>query len=70
VHLQVIASRGRETVVDRSGQPATGIAALPPATFDVSLKLGGDGRWRLCTADPVGPVQTADGALESNPSLL
>lgn len=70
VHLQVDASRGMETIVDGNGQPASGIAALPPATFDVSLNLGGDGRWRLCTAEPAGPVHTADGALESNPSLL
>jgi hypothetical protein len=70
VHLGLVASRGMETVVDRSGQPASGIAALPPATFDVSLNLGGDGRWRLCTIDPVGPLPTVDGAPQSNPSLL
>jgi X-X-X-Leu-X-X-Gly heptad repeat protein len=70
VHLQVEASRGAESVVDGSGQLASGVAALPVAAFDVSLNLGGDGRWRLCTADPLGPVRTADGALESNPSLL
>jgi hypothetical protein len=70
VHLQVVASRSAETVVDGSGQPASGIAALPPATFDVSLHLGGDGRWRLCTADPLGPVLTSTGAVESDPSLL
>jgi hypothetical protein len=70
VDLQVIASRGAETVVDGSGQPASGIAALPPTTFDVSMDLGGDGRWRLCSAQPTGPVETADGAVESDPSLL
>jgi X-X-X-Leu-X-X-Gly heptad repeat protein len=69
VHLQVDASRGAETVVDGSGQLASGIAALPPTTFDVSLNLGGDGRWRLCTADALGPV-SASGAPASNPSLL
>jgi hypothetical protein len=70
VHLQVVASRGAESVVDGSGQLASGIAALPSTTFDVSLHLGGDGQWRLCTADPLGPVHTSDGALEGNPSLL
>ena len=70
VHLQVVASRGPETVVDRGGQPASGIAALPPAPFDVSLDLGGDGRWRLCTIAPMAPVRNADGALETAPSLL
>jgi hypothetical protein len=70
VHLGLVASRGMETVVDRSGQPASGIAALPPTTFDVSLNLGGDGRWRLCTTDPVGPLPTVDGAPQSDPSLL
>ena len=70
VHLQVDASRGAETVVDASGQPASGIAALPPTAFDVSLNLGGDGLWRLCTAEPLGPVQTTSGAVQSNPSLF
>lgn len=69
VHLQVDASRGAETVVDGSGQPASGVAALPPTAFDVSLNLGGDGRWRLCTAEPLRPV-SAHGALETDPSLL
>ena len=70
VHLQVDASRGEEAVVDAFGQPASGIAALPPTTFDVSLSLGGDGRWRLCSAEPLGPVTTTSGAVQSNPSLL
>jgi hypothetical protein len=70
VDLQVVASRGTETVVDATGQPASGIAALPPATFDISLNLGGDGRWRLCTAAPAEPVQRPDGSLDSSPSLL
>jgi hypothetical protein len=70
VHLQVDASRGAETVLDANGQPASAVAALPPPAFDVSLSLGGDGRWRLCTAEPLGPVQTTSGAVQSNPSLL
>lgn len=70
VDLHVVASRGMESVVDGSGQPASAIAALPPAAFDVSLNLGGDGRWRLCTIQPAEPVHTADGALQSYPSLL
>ena len=70
VHLQVDASRGAEAVVDGSGQLASGVPALPVAAFDVSLDLGSDGRWRLCTADPLGAVQTAGGAVDSTPSLL
>ena len=70
VDLHVVASRGMENVVDGSGQPASAIAALPPAAFDVSLNLGGDGKWRLCTIQPTGPVRTADGAVQSDPSLF
>lgn len=70
VHLQADASRGAETVVDAAGQAVSGVAALPPTAFDVSLNLGGDGRWRLCTAEPLGPVQTTSGAVQSTPSLF
>lgn len=70
VHLQVDASRGAEAVVDGRGQLASGIAALPVAPFDVSLNRGGDGRWRLCSAVPLGAVQSPGGALQSTPSLL
>jgi hypothetical protein len=70
VSLQLQASRAAETVVDAGGRPASNVAALPPAIFDVTVLLGGDGKWRLCSARPTEPVLTTDGADDSDPSLL
>jgi hypothetical protein len=70
VSLQLQASRAAETIVDAGGRPTSSVAALPPAIFDVTVLLGGDRKWRLCSAQPTEPVLTTDGADDSDPSLL
>ena len=63
VTLPVQVSRAAETVVDTTGQAASRVAALPPTTFDVTVLLGADGKWRLCSAraalDPADRQLTA-----------
>jgi hypothetical protein len=65
VTLSLQASRAAESIVDASGQPASAVAALAPAGFDVTLLLGGDGRWRLCSAVP-----NESGVAGGTPSLF
>lgn len=66
VMLPVRASRAAETIVDTGGRAASAAAALPPTAFDVTLLLGGDGKWRLCSATPA----LAAAAIEPPPSLF
>jgi hypothetical protein len=70
VSLQLQASRAAEPIVDAGGRPTSSVAALPPAIFDVTVLLGSDRKWRLCSAQPTEPVLSADGADDSDPSLL
>lgn len=70
VTLPLEVFRAAEPILDASGQAALRIAALPPAEFDVTLPLGGDGKRRLCSAVPPEAVLTATGTEESDPSLF
>lgn len=65
VTLLVDASRGAEAVVDGAGQATSGVGTLPPTTFDVTVVLGGDGKWRLCSADPAPSPTIASPASRS-----
>jgi hypothetical protein len=70
VTLPLQASRAAEPIVDAGGHPASEVAALPPADFDVTLLLGGDGKWRLCSAVPSDPATATGGMSDSDPSLF
>lgn len=70
VTLQIEVSRAAESVVDATGQATSGVAALPPASFDLTVVLGGDGKWRLCSAQPAEPIPAGNGVDQTNPSLL
>jgi len=49
--IAIEASRRSEQYVDASGTSSTGtlVAALPPTYFDVTLDLGSDKQWRICS---------------------
>ena len=65
VTLALQASRGAESIVDATGLAASEVGALPPTSFDVTLVLGGDGKWRLCSAQP-----SRSAGASAGPSLL
>jgi hypothetical protein len=65
VTLSLQASRAAEPIVDPSGGVASQVAALPLVGFDVTLLLGGDGKWRLCSVVP-----NESGAPAGTPSLF
>lgn len=52
VTVTLQASRSGEAVVGATGQAVSAVGALPPTSFDVTVVLGGDGKWRLCSALP------------------
>ncbi len=66
VSLTLQASRTAEAILDTTGQAASAVAALPPTFFDVTVVLGGDGKWRLCSAKPTPVTASAP----ERPSLL
>ncbi|MCU7730226.1 hypothetical protein ODJ79_41470 [Actinoplanes sp. KI2] len=65
VVLQVIASRPAEPVVSRAnGKTISTFGAYPQSALEVTLNLGADKHWRLCSVE-----DTADAGATDDPSV-